>query len=123
MKEADIPEYSDEPSNEHEELKCSRWTLSDEDDVPKRFHVHSGKSFQIKSEREVQTSIDRESKRQKTVSLQEQNRKARLRKVKEAEAKADEVSEEEKGWRTRCNFRDLPFAWKYFQKPQSSKSK
>ena len=97
LKEADIPEYSDEPSIEHEEFNEVTETLSDEDDAPEAVSMSTSKAeiiSQIKSEREARR-LDRESKRQKTVSLQEQNRQARLRKVKEAEAKADEISEEE----------------------------
>ena len=98
LKEADIPEYSDEPSNEHEEFNEVTEALTDEDDAPEAVSMSTSKAeiiSQIKSEREARR-LDRESKRQKTVSLQEQNRQARLRKAKEAESKADEISEEEK---------------------------
>ena len=98
LKEADIPEYSDDNSAGSDATESFEQDCED-DDAPETVSMSTSKAeiiTQIKSEREA-IRLDRESKRQKAVSLQEQNRQARLRKVKEVEAELDEISDEEAG--------------------------
>lgn len=100
LKEADIPVNSDDIIEDTEvNIKTSHVTESD-DEAPEAVSMSTSKAeiiSQIKSEREARR-LEREAKRQKTITLQAQNRQARLRKSKELEAIEDEISasEEEK---------------------------
>lgn len=97
LKEADVPEYPDDISQDTDDSIAQvqeEAADDDDDDAPEAVSMSTSKAeiiSQIQSEREARR-LDREMKRQKTVSLQEQNRQARLRKVGGGK---DEISEEE----------------------------
>lgn len=100
LKEADVPEYSDEIIDNDNESLIQAYENEpedeDDDDAPEAVSTSTSKAeiiTQIKSEREARR-VDREMKRQKVISLQEQNRLARLRKAKEVEAEKDKVSDD-----------------------------
>jgi hypothetical protein len=102
LKEADVPEYTEDiTSNQEAEEKIRIHLKEEEDDdnndEPESVSISTSKAeiiTQIKSEREARR-LDRELKRQKNVSLQEQNRQAHLRRLEKIEAEKDEISDEE----------------------------
>ena len=92
LKEADIPVDSDDNYDETD-MKVVISDIESDDEAPEAVSMSASKAeiiSQIKSEREARR-LERELKRQKTVSLQAQNRQARLRKAKEIEAVQDEI--------------------------------
>lgn len=97
LKEADIPVDCDDIIEDTEvNMTVSHATDSD-DEAPEAVSMCTSKAeiiSQIKSEREARR-LEREAKRQKTITLQAQNRQARLRKSKEVEAIEDEISSSE----------------------------
>ena len=97
LKEADVPVNSDDIIEDTEINMTSSKDFESDDEAPEAVSMSTSKAeiiSQIKSEREARR-LERESKRQKTVSLQAQNRQARLIKSKEIEAIEDEISASE----------------------------
>ena len=103
LKEADVPEFPEDIGNETEEMmpkveqeqEKGEYDDEDEDDAPEAVSMSTSKAEiinRIKSEREARR-LDHELKRKKTVSMQEQNRQARLRKTVEKDEISDEDTE------------------------------
>lgn len=100
LKETAVPVNSDNemiPDFDSDAIEFDTIVDGSDDEAPEAVSTSTTKSkiiSQIKSEREARR-LEKESKRQKTINLQSQNRQARLKKSKEVEAVEDELSADE----------------------------